>query len=106
MTENPGTLKGFPFEEIYLLDNQQFHLPGPFSAQQMVFLEPKARAMAREERAGSQLSPASPLPKDIIAPWGQALTFPGSAMLHCLFTRLEALQSFNETQATDKMATR
>lgn len=74
----------------------------------MVFLEPKARAMAREEGAGSQLSPASPLPKDIITPWGQALTFPGSVMLrcNCLFTWLKALQSLNEKQAIDKMATR
>lgn len=74
----------------------------------MVFLEPKARAMAREEGARSQLSPASPLPKDIITPRGQALTFPGSVMLrcNCLFRWLEALQSFNEKQAIDKTATR
>ena len=63
--------------------------------------------MARKERAGSWLSPASTFPKDIITPWGQALTFLGSAILHCncLFIWLEALQSFNEKQANDKTGT-
>ena len=90
MAENPDTLKGFPFEEIYLLDNQPWSNPKPVPPPWPLLSTAnglpgtKGESNAREERAGSQPSPASPLPKDIITPWGQALTFPGSAMLHCL----------------------